>query len=103
MPAVLDEGGAIPLLRIEGEADISTSAELRSLLLQALAAGKGLRVDLEKATDLDITAMQLLVATERDAAKSNMPFSLEGRVPDDISVAMAHAGFRKFAAPKGQK
>ena len=99
MPAVLDETDTIPLLRIEGEADISTAAELKALLLKALAARKGLRVSLEKATELDITAMQLLVATERDAAKSSTPFSIEGRVPDDISVAMAHAGFRKFPVP----
>jgi anti-anti-sigma regulatory factor len=103
MPALLDETETVPLLRIEGEADITTALELKALLLKALAAGKGLRVSLEKAIDLDITAMQLLVATERDAAKSGTPFSIEGRVPDDVSVAMAHAGFRKFAVPAGAK
>lgn len=103
MPVVFDQSDALPLIRLEGEIDISIAAELKTMLLKALEAGKGLRVSLEKAVELDITAMQLLIATERDATKSNSQFLLEGRVPEDISVAMAHAGFRKFAVPAGLK
>ena len=103
MTVVLEESDEMPLIRIEGDANIVTAAELKSRLVKALQAGKGLRVSLEKATELDITAMQLLVATERDAAKSKAHFSIEGQVPDEISAAMTHAGFRKFSAPTGSR
>jgi anti-anti-sigma factor len=103
MLSVLNENDAVPLIRLDGEVDIESASELKGLLLKALAAGKGLRINLEKATGLDIAVMQLLVATERDVAKSNTRFSLEGQVPDEISVALAHAGFRKFPVPVGSR
>jgi hypothetical protein len=96
VPVVLDESGALPVIRLEGEVNIESAAELKGLLIKALGMGTETRVSLEKATDLDISAMQLLIATERDAAKSKIRFVLDGPVPDEISVAMVHAGFRKF-------
>jgi anti-anti-sigma factor len=86
-------------VHLEGEIDIAGAAELKKLLLQALASGKQLRIDLEHATELDITALQLLLAAEREAHRSNLGFGLAGRLPEEISAAAMDAGFAKFLVP----
>jgi hypothetical protein len=48
------------------------------------------------ATDLDVTALQLLYAADREAAKSGMKLMLDDHVPEEISSAMTDAGFAKF-------
>ena len=50
----------------------------------------------ENAAVLDITALQLLYAAERDAARSGVRITLEGSVPEAISAAMTDAGCAKF-------
>ena len=62
MPVNLDQGEAQCVIHLEGEIDISSAAELKKLLLLALQSGKELRLDLERATELDVTALQLLWA-----------------------------------------
>ena len=53
--------------------------ELKKVMLQALASGKEMLVDLRRATELDVTAIQLLWAAEREARKSGRKFFLPGR------------------------
>ena len=84
------------VLRLEGEVDIACAAEMKQLLLQALGSGKELRLDVERATELDVTALQLLWAADREARGSGRRFTLAGRVPGEISVAILDAGFEKF-------
>jgi anti-anti-sigma regulatory factor len=96
VPVAIEEGENASLVRLEGDVSIAHAVEMKGLLLHALASGKEMRVTLENATELDITALQLLYAAERDAARSGCRFTLEGRVPDVISAAMTHAGCAKF-------
>ncbi len=96
MPVTLDQNENFCLLHLEGEIDISSAAELKTLLLHGLASGRELRVDLERATDLDVTAMQLLWAAEREARRSGMGMTLTGR-PEAISVALGDAGLERFS------
>lgn len=103
VPVTLDQSEEVCILRLEGEVDIACAAEMKQLLLQALGSGKELRVDVERATELDVTALQLLWATDREARGSGRGFTLAGRVPGEISVAILDAGFGKFpvgVAPK---
>lgn len=100
MPAILDESGGMPLIRIEGDLNISTAAEFKSLLVKALASVTGLRLVLENAIDLDVTALQLLFAAETVAARSGTCITLEGRVPDELSATLSDAGFTKFQFQK---
>jgi anti-anti-sigma regulatory factor len=93
MPVLLDESDGVFLIRLEGEVNIACAAELKSLLSKALATGRELRVRLECAAELDVTALQLLYAAERVATIAGIRFTLEGLVPDDISNAIADAGF----------
>jgi anti-sigma B factor antagonist len=65
MPVTLEQGGPLCFLRLEGEISVGSAAELKVALLQALASETDVRLDLERATELDVTALQLLWAAER--------------------------------------
>ena len=95
----LDQSETLCLLRLEGEVDIASAAELKKLLLQALASGNDLHVDVERATELDVTAMQLLWAAERAARGAGTGFTLVGRLPEEILAAASEAGLEKFPGP----
>jgi len=99
MPVTLEQGEGWCLIRMEGEVDISSAADLKKLLIDAVASGKELRVDLERATELDVTALQLLWAAEREARGAVVPVTLAGHLPEAISVAVSDAGFEKFPIP----
>jgi anti-anti-sigma regulatory factor len=83
-------------VRLEGVIDIESAAEMKDILINALASNKEIRLMLDGAIELDITALQLLYAAERSAAKMGIPLTLEGSVPDDIGTAMTDAGLPKF-------
>ena len=103
MPATLDQNERLCLIRLEGEVNISSAAELKKLLIEALASGKELRLDLECATGLDVTALQLFWAAERAARGFGVGFTLVGCVPEEISVALSDSGFEKFPIPVDPK
>jgi anti-anti-sigma factor len=96
VPVTVEQSEGRCFIRLEGEVNITSAAEVKKLLLQALASGTELRVDLERATELDVTAMQLLWAAEREARASGKGFILTGRIPGEISAGMSDAGFEKF-------
>jgi anti-anti-sigma factor len=99
----LDRNESQCLVRLQGEVDVSSAAELKAILLEALASGRELRVDLERTTELDVTALQLLWAAEREAGGSGVGFSLLGGVAEEISVALSDVGFKNFPMPTGTK
>lgn len=82
------------ILRLEGACTVSSAAEMKSLLLAGLGSGKELRVDLERAEEIDITVLQLLWAAEREARRTG------GRMAVCVSEAMvsaaSQAGFERF-------
>jgi anti-anti-sigma factor len=100
LPATVEERENTSLVRLEGAIDIASVAEMRSVFLNALASSKEVRLTLEGVTEMDITALQVLYAAKRDAAKAGIHFALEGSVPDEISAAMTRAGFAKFEFQK---
>ncbi len=103
MSVSLEQGEALCLIHLEGQVDINCAAELKKLLLSALESGKGFRLDLERAIGLDVTALQLLWAANREAEKVEKGFSVTGRVPEAISAAASEAGFAEFPVPLDQK
>jgi anti-anti-sigma factor len=103
MAVTLEQNEAQCVIRLEGEIGIASAAELKKLLLQALTSGGELRVDLERATEMDVTAWQLLWAVEREARGSGVGFALAGRVPEEISAAVREAGFDEFPVTVGPK
>ena len=103
MSVSLDQGDAQCLIHLEGVVDINSAAELKKLLVIALQFGKEVRLDLERATELDVTAMQLLWAANCEAKRTEMGFSVVGRVPDAISATVSDAGFEEFPVLLEQK
>jgi len=96
MPVSCDEREALSLIHFEGDVNISSAAELKQLLLRALAHGKEIHVDLGCVTEVDITALQLLWAAEREAKAAGIDFSLVGQWPEEVATALAVAGFENF-------
>ena len=96
VPVSLGQGDAQCLIHLQQEVDISSAAELKKLLLLAMQSGKEILVDLESATELDVTALQLLVAAGREAQRRQIKFSVAGIVPEAISSKAMQAGFAEF-------
>ena len=103
MPVTLAQGEAQCVIRLDGEINIGSAAELKKLLLQALASGKDMCVDLECATGLDVTALQLLWAADREARGSGRSLKLAGPVPEEILAAVNDAGFESFPIGSARK
>jgi anti-anti-sigma regulatory factor len=83
-------------VRLEGAIDIGCAAELKQALLEALAEGKELHVALDGATDLDVTAMQLMWAARRAAQKPGAQSGIVDGMPAPIATALADAGIDLF-------
>lgn len=96
MPVTLEQSEKLSLIRLEGAVDIASAADLKKVLLEALESGTEVRVSLEGATDLDVTAVELLWAAEREAGRSSVTFALAGEAPERVTAALIHAGFEKF-------
>jgi anti-anti-sigma regulatory factor len=82
-----------------GTIDIALAAELKTTLLDALMKSKVVLVALDSNAGLDVTAIQLLWAAEREARASGVSFALQGQVPGPVSAALKEAGFEKFPVP----
>ena len=93
----LDKSGTGVVISLAGVIDIACAAELKALLLDALTSGMDVLISLDDATDLDVTAFQLLWAAERQARQSALEFRVSGQVPNAISIALAQAGFQPFS------
>jgi anti-anti-sigma regulatory factor len=100
VPVILEDSEALSVIRLDGSVGIASAAELKKLLLQTLESGKEVRVSLERATDLDVTAVQLLWAAGCEAKRSGVRFTFLETVPEDISIALGDAGFEKFSVSK---
>jgi anti-anti-sigma factor len=89
-----DEAGSLVVL--EGAIDIACAAELKALLLEALNAQTEVRISLDDATYLDVTAFQLLWAAAQQARRCGVELRFSGQTPEPVSIALAEAGFQPF-------
>jgi anti-anti-sigma regulatory factor len=88
------------VISLNGTVDISSAAELKTLLLRVLNSGKKARVSLDKVTDLDVTAVELLWAAEREASKAGAGFLFVEPAPAGVSAALGEAGLQQFLVPE---
>jgi ABC-type transporter Mla MlaB component len=96
LPVTFDDRATRCILRLEGEIDVTCSAELKRGLIEAISSGKEVQLDLAQASDLDVTALQLLWAARREAEKTGASFAAAGDVPGNIGSAVGEAGFESF-------
>lgn len=97
MPTALSEGETQCVIRLEGEIDIASAEELKGIMITAISSGKEIHVDLESTTDLDVTVVQLLWSTSREAEKSARSFSLV-HIPDSVRSALRDMGIEDIPA-----
>lgn len=66
-PLTVDREDKRWLIRLEGEVGLAQAAQLKALLLEWLASGKALKIDLEHAAEIDTTTLQLVWAAALEA------------------------------------
>jgi len=98
VPVTFEQNDVVSLIRLEGAVDVGCAADLKALLVERLKSGSEVRVSLEEATVLDVTAIQLLWAASREAKKLGVTFALEGQAPGTVQAAFAPAGV-EFPVP----
>jgi len=103
MPITVNQNEMVYVVQFEGAIDIACASELKKHLMEGLASGKDVQVDLERATDIDVTALQLLWAAKREAERSGVTVAVVGRVPDTVSFVAHDAGFENFPIPTVEK
>jgi len=80
---------------LEGEVNIECAAALKSALGAALGAEGPVKISLAGVTGMDVTALQLLAAAEREARAAGRPLSADGW-PEALRVELRAAGFREL-------
>jgi anti-anti-sigma factor len=96
LPVIIDRATEPATIRLEGEVDIADAAELQKVLVDALQSKTETRLWLEGASRLDVTAVQLLLAAEREARGSCIPLKLQGAVPAQVRETFRAFGFERF-------
>ncbi|HEY1802923.1 MAG TPA: STAS domain-containing protein [Terracidiphilus sp.] len=96
MSVTLSQGENASRVLLEGCIDIADAGELNAALLQALGSGKTVEVALENLTGLDVTAVQLLWAAQREAQRKSIAIRFAGTVPAQVLDALADMGLTEF-------
>ena len=95
MPTALIETEARCVIQFKGDVDIASAAELKAMLIAAISSGKEVQIDLEGASDLDVTAVQLLWSAAREAGKAGSSFAAV-HVPEVVRSAVSEMGLPHF-------
>ena len=67
-----------------GNAGIEEAASAREELLAAFEEAKEVELDISEVDDIDVSAIQIIIACFKEAKKRNIPFSIAGKIPDAI-------------------
>jgi anti-anti-sigma regulatory factor len=94
LPVVLEELEDCVLIRLQGECGLASAVELKRLLLEGLAAGKSLRLNMAGLEEIDFAAMQLLWAAGREALRGGA--AIDVRLPEPVASALRDAGLEQI-------
>lgn len=83
--------GGICRIELDGTIDVSCAADLKALLLDALAKGQEICVSLGKVSELDATAIQLLWAASREGEQRGVKFGVL-EPPDAVRESLGQLG-----------
>ena len=101
LPVSMEQRDSGQVIRLAGAVGVASAEELKRLLLEGLAAEGGLRLDLERAGEIDITIMQLLWAAGREARRTGARVEL---APSEAAATAARgAGFESFPGSQAQE
>ena len=101
MSLAIEEREESTLVSLEGTIDIACAAELKGLLVEALGRAKEVRVSIQKAMSLDVTTVQLLWASSREAKRLGLGFVLAEKMPEQISKVLGGVGIHELGVSAG--
>ena len=78
---------------LEGKLTIANAAEIRDLLVEALAGGDSITVDLTGVTDMDLSTLQLICSAHRTARSSAKDLFLTGTASGLLLKKRKEAGY----------
>jgi anti-anti-sigma regulatory factor len=81
-------------IRLHGDFSVTSAAELKEALLQGIASGKAVKVDLEHVGQIDLTVLQLLWAARREGAFVGA--GCVSGVSEAVAGVARDAGFEQF-------
>jgi len=84
---------------VSGAINIAGATDWKKCLLDALAGGSEIRLRLEMGSELDVTALQLLWAAEREARALGNRFRVVTPIPEEIAITVKDGGFEEFPIP----
>jgi len=79
-------------VQVRGELDLSTSPELGEALLQELAGGRSVVLDLSGVTFIDSTGLNTLVGALRSSEANGGRLALGPDLPNQVSRVLAITG-----------
>ena len=91
MPVTTAQYESYRLIGLEGQVNVASSGELKSMLLDWISSGKSLHLDLERAEAIDLTVLQLLCAAGREALARGVEMTI--RSSEAADRAACDAGF----------
>ena len=94
LPVTMEEHEAYSLIRLEGECNLASAPELKRLLLEGLAFGKDLRLDMADVEETDIAVMQLIWAAGLQAERAGAGIAV--RMSEAAGIAVREAGFERL-------
>ncbi len=77
---------------INGTCGIEEAARIRTILAESLSQADKATLDLSKATDADLSFLQLLCAAHKSAVRRGKTLTITGTVPEDIRQRVKEAG-----------
>lgn len=92
MPVTLRIDDAAGTVQLQDAIDVSVAAELKNILVEALHSSSALHIDVSHVTALDAAAVQLLWCVKRQASQAGVPFSIVGKLKDEVASALQEVG-----------
>jgi len=80
---------------------ISSAAELKEVLNNALSGSDRIMLNLEQVTEVDLSCLQLLCSAHRTAKKREKSFTRTGDCPETLKIIAEHAGYLRHTGCVG--
>lgn len=79
-------------IEISGVCGVEEAVRIRTVLAESLSQAEKAWLDLSKATDADLSFLQLLCAAHKSAVRRGKALTVAGTVPEDIRQKVREAG-----------
>ncbi len=94
MNILVEVGETATRIGAEGEVDLNVAGELKNALIRALEASRGVTLDLRRATGIDLSCTQLLLAASREFRVAGYSFTMEDPV-GTLAAVLSEYGFEE--------